>query len=138
MLNEHDHTLRKWARIINFQKPTGHWMFWRQSEWGKRFLGRRPSKFPEKKESHKLVWLSNNIRLGWEFLETIWVGKCFLGRRPSKLPLLFQTKKKKNLTCSFNFWQHRADNYRWIFGFFKRIVPISLKIQWEVLCFKPE
>lgn len=63
----------------------------------------RPSNFPKKKDSHKLVWPSNyiNIRLGWEFLKTIWVWKSFLGRRPYKLPLRFQ-----NLACSFNFWQH--------------------------------
>lgn len=50
----------------------------------------------KKKDSHKLVWPFNyiNIRLGWEFLKTIWVGKSFLGRRPYKLPLRFQ-----NLTC---------------------------------------
>lgn len=106
MLNEHDDTLREWARIINFQKPTGHCRIWRQSECGKCFFGRsRPSKFQKKKkkDSHKLVWPSNyiNIRLGWEFLKTIWVWKSFLGRRPYKLPLRFQ-----NLACSFNFWQH--------------------------------
>lgn len=125
MLNEHDDTLREWARIINFQKPTGHCRIWRQPEWGKCFFGRsRPSKFPKtkKKDSHKLVWPSNyiNIRLGWEFLKTIWVGKSFLGRRPYNLTcMLFElltTCTKETIVVefldSFEFlWKFKGKNF---------------------------
>lgn len=125
MLNEHDDTLRAWARIINFQKPTGHCRIWRQSECGKCFFGRsRPSKFPKKKkkDSHKLVWPSNyiNIRLGWEFLKTIWVGKSFLGRRPYNLTcMLFElltTCTKETIVVefldSFEFlWNFKGKNF---------------------------
>lgn len=76
----------------------------------------------KKKDSHKLVWPSNyiNIRLGWEFLKTIWVGKSFLGRRPYNLTcMLFElltTCTKETIVVefldSFEFlWKFKGKNF---------------------------